>query len=50
MTLENTTDSMRVPRIEAEDVGLVVEATILRDFQIGGRVFCLIAVEEIHEE
>jgi len=41
---------MRVPRIEAEDVGLVIEATTLRDYQTGGRVFCQIAVEEINEE
>ena len=46
MTLENTTDSMRVPRGEAEDVGLVMEAAALREFQIGGRIFCQIAVQD----
>ena len=50
LTLENTTDSMRVPRSEAEDVGLVVEAAALSNFQIGGRIFCQIAVQDGRED
>ena len=46
LILENTTDSMRVPRSGADDVGLVVEAAALSDFQIGGRIFCQIAVQD----